>query len=277
MKRSWLILLVAAASFAAVLPVVAGTTAYESFDYTSGANLWGQAGGSGWSGSWRGRNVGTTGATPFVASTGLSYTDLDGNVLTTSGLAAAVNNTGGTQIGFRDLASGRTGETWVSFLIDPAASGNFIGLTLYNGSDDNSSPFSIVGIDQRLSSDALRLTTIGTTAGPDFDPIDDTTVFAVLRLVPGGGTGGLGLAEVYYNPMLDAVPTTPFDFIDVPTASFDRIRIAATISSVVLYDEFRVGDTFFDVAPYIPVPEPSLCGLFAVGALGFMALRRRKD
>jgi len=277
MKKNWFIFPVVAASLAVVFPASAGSVAYEGFDYTSGANLWGQSGGTGWTGSWRGRNVGTTGATPFVSSTGLTYTDLNGNILTTSGLSAAVNNTGGTEIGFRDLASGRTTETWISLLIDPGSSGNFIGITLYNGSDDNVAPYSIVGVDQRSTTigDALRLTALGNTARPDFDPADDTSVFTVLHLVPGGSTNGTGLIEVYYNPLLNSVPTSPFDFIDVPTTAFDRFRIAATVPSVGLYDEIRVGDTFADVAPFTAVPEPSTCTLITTGLLGLIAIRRR--
>ncbi len=255
----------------------AASVAYEGFDYTSGANLWGQSGGTGWTGQWRQRTVGTTGATPFVSATGLSYTDLNGNMLLTSGLSAAVNNTGGTQIGFLDLAAGRTTETWLSLLIDPGSSGSFIGITLYNGGDDNAAPFSVVGVDQRLASDALRLTAVGNTGHPDFNPADDTAVFTVLHLLPGGGAGGLDLVEVFYNPLLDAIPGTPFDSIDLasPTvASFDRVRIAATVASVALYDEIRIGDTYFDVSPFTPVPEPSVCGLLVVGLLGLLGTRR---
>jgi hypothetical protein len=257
------------------LPAAAATVAYEGFNYSSGAQLWGQSGGTGWNGAWRQRLVGTAGVTPAVSSTGLSYVDANGNQLTTSGLAAVVNNTGGTQIGFRDLAIGRTTETWMSFLIDPGSSGNFIGMTLYDLSDNNGAPNSIVGIDQRLSTDGLRLTALGDTGHIDFDPVDDTTVFTVLHLVKGGGTAGADLIEVFYNPLLNSTPATAFDSINVTSGSFDRVRIAATIATPALFDEFRVGDSFADVAPYV-VPEPSTCGLLALGLGALFARRRQK-
>jgi hypothetical protein len=49
---------------------------------------------------------------------------------------------------------------------------------------------------------------------------------------------------------------------------------AAGTNIVLAFDEFRLGNTFFEVAP---VPEPAIFGLAALGGFALLALRRRRQ
>jgi hypothetical protein len=109
---------------------------YEGFNYTSGSALAGQSTGSGLFGTWTTK---TPGASSSVASSGLTYTDGSGNVLSTSGnsgVSIGSSSTDNPQLLFGStlgVASGATatagsGTIWMSFLwqgLNTSSTGSF--------------------------------------------------------------------------------------------------------------------------------------------------------
>lgn len=234
------------------LPAVASPVAYEPFDYTPGSGLTGLSGGSGWTEAWRHRNP-SPGVSPLITADSLSYTDADGGSLVTSGGALETKNGTATSIAFRQIAR-RTTETWISFLMRPALSGDFVGLTVYDGGDDNAAN-SRFGVEQRESgARSVRLVNSEPTPNASIlSPIHTApageTIFVVIRMTPGAGTGGQDRLDVFYNPLLHGNPITPAATLSIVPGGFDRVRVAATNGRSAGYDEVRIGDSYPDVAP----------------------------
>jgi hypothetical protein len=228
--------------------------AHEPFAYAIGEDLVGQSGGSGWAGGWRQRTA-SPGASPLISATNLTFKDVALNSLVTSGGSVNSKNGDLTAIAFRSLANRRSQETWLSFLTLPSATGAFLGLTVYDGGEDNAD-HSRFGVEQReAGSGGLSLVNSEPSVSvfaPAFNPPPGEAVFVVIRMLPLGAAGGQDRLEVFFNPALAAVPVTPFASLSIVPGGFDRIRIAATNGKSALYDEIRVGDTFADVAPFIP-------------------------
>lgn len=247
------------------LPALASPVAYEPFDYAPGSGLIGLSGGSGWSGAWRHRNP-SPGVSPLITGGSLSYTDAEGGSLVTSGGALESKNGTATPIAFRGVAH-RTTETWISFLMRPATSGDFVGLTVYHGGDDNAAN-SRFGVEQRDSGTrSVRLVNSEPTPNASIlSPVHTApvgeTIFVVIRMTPGTGTGGQDRLDVFYNPLLRGSPITPAATLSIVPGGFDRVRVAATNGRSAGYDEVRIGDSYSDVAPSDAlVEEPGPDGL----------------
>src|SRR5512133_2579345 len=104
-------------------PVKADLIAYEGFDYAAGSDLSFQNGGFGWSTAWGTNSSGTTIAGNMlgagIKAGNLSYTDLAGNSLVTSGNSLFMTGTNGTSQPFRTLntvVGTNGGSAWVSFM-----------------------------------------------------------------------------------------------------------------------------------------------------------------
>src|SRR5690606_23886809 len=152
----------------------------------------------------------------------------------------------------------RDTETWISFLTIPTGSGDFAGLTLYDGGEDNHS-HSRFGIEQREAGQInLRLANsepppaLPAVISAPFNPPPGSTVFVAVRMLPGATEGEDDQLEVYFNPNLGASPGEPFASMTIAPGGFDRMRLAATSGRSVIYDEIRIGDTYADVSPFIP-------------------------
>ncbi|MCW1926101.1 hypothetical protein OKA05_26315 [Luteolibacter arcticus] len=228
---------------------------HEPFDYSAG-DLTGGNGGSGWSGAWT-----ESGNSTVVTGAGLSFTDSFGNVLHTSG--GAVNTADGgavTTISAREVAD-RNAETWISVLIQQQNDINsFVGVSFYDQSlDQANARFAIehaTGKNLRL---VRRVAPVVNAAA--FTTTVGTTVFAVLHLVPGGGAGATpDRIDVYSNPRLDEIPASPQASVQISGLQFDRVRLAGAAGRAMLVDELRIGESFADVTPYTPPPDPDTDG-----------------
>lgn len=134
--------------------------------------------------------------------------------------------------------------------------------------------------------------TWSTWKGPDATPATGfawsslaltNTTFVLMRFDL-GGDGAVDTAYTWFNwtnllvqPNISTASTTN------SSANLDgtvNIRIdanggnAAGTNTVLAFDEFRLGNTFTEVAP---VPEPAIFGLAAIGGLALLALRRRQQ
>lgn len=243
---------------ALTLPVTAAPVAYEPFDYTPASELIGQDGGSGWTQPWRHRDS-SPGVSPLVVASSLSHTDAAGASLITSGGSLDTKNGTATSIAFRELPL-RLSETWISFLMIPTASGDFVGLTVYDSGDNNTNN-SRFGVEQRevgkrsvmlVNSEPLPAASV---LAPTFTAEAGETIFVVIRMIPNAEPDGQDRLEVFYNPLLAGTPATPDNTLPIMPGGFDRVRIAATNGRSSGFDEIRVGDSYADVAPFEVIAE----------------------
>lgn len=245
-----------------ILTSQAALISYEGFDYTQGANVTGQSGGTGWSGAWT-----TTSGDTTVTSSGLSFGDLDvtGNAQTTAA--------GATTIGFRsfDSSYGSDGTSfWFSFLAQRnAAVTDFAGISFYNGGTS--------GGDRTFSIQRDGASSVSWSLSGDADTgiaidVGQTYLLTVEILFNAGDD----TVNLYVDPTIGgSAPTVADATITISDASFDRIRVAAANGADYTFDELRFGDTFLDVTPST-IPEPSTYALLVSALmLGVVVIRKR--
>ncbi|TAL00764.1 MAG: hypothetical protein EPO07_09245 [Verrucomicrobia bacterium] len=233
----------------------AALLAYEGFDYAADSDLSGQNGGTGWAGPWGNG----TGDSNVLGS--LAYTDSQGNVLTTAGnsalcsalIPAANFSIRRTNSFVRNDASG---TTWVSLLAqyggnDPTRAAGFQLQT--NNTERISLGKGTTNVPPPATWSMLYGGSASTSAFTT-NPITQTA-FLVLRIDHKAGAND----DVYLfvNPVLSSAPAAgqaSTNFIDKAEFSFNAVRIFAGYSSgnyaEIHVDEFRVGETYADVAPY---------------------------
>lgn len=249
--------------------------AYESFNTTG--NLIGQAGQTGFSGTWA-EYKGATGAgagTTTVYADGLTYSGL-----LSQGGRAYVSPTGLPASGATAQLSSAvsTGTLYLSFLINIDEGTRYCGLAL---SATGVSEALLVG---RNSTSTEWTLSGGTVTGTSSHvPIAyDTTTLMVLR-VDFNASGTNERLRLYINP------TTTVGSTDELTANIDMYTTSSlTVNGLTLaagatngtvtaaltsFDEIRLGTTLGDV---LVVPEVGSFSL-ALSGLGFLAFLRRKN
>lgn len=256
----------------------AALLAYEPFTNSSGTAIIGSASGVGFNGAWQANSSsGTATNTGF----GLSYVDSAGSNLLTAGGAGffqglSTGNSSMQPIRLFNFSRGTNGTdgatTWISFLIarqgpTGTLSGNPFGrganvphdldagaiqkLAIGNGSGAGSNTVALIP----QGSGALIKGATNTFGG--------VTNFVVVRI--DHLSSGNDNAYLFVNPALSSEPSVAeagavsqgqYDF------SFDRVRVFAGGQSSVaqpyaelVLDEYRIGETFADVAP-IAITEP---------------------
>jgi hypothetical protein len=253
--------------FIALLSVLACPVAYaqipsESFDYPAGSSIAGLSGGTGFSGGWE------TGSQGTITSPGLTF----GNLVT----AGNAFNTAGSNNGAVRLFSGGTfgGDAstpiYVAFITAAAgaATPDYAGISLFNGTNEElfigkPSGQTRYGIAQSGPAVVVPANTPGGT-------VADTPTFLVAEIIFAPGDD---VVNLYVNPM----PGQPLPSVPALTATrddirFDRIRIQSGGGAETFrFDEFRLCDTFAQVAP---IPEPGAIALAC--AASSLLLRRRR-
>ncbi|MCC5788207.1 MAG: hypothetical protein JJT75_01120 [Opitutales bacterium] len=258
----------------------AQTIAYEGFDYAEG-DLANQDGGSGWDGGWG------SGGDWTVSSTGLNYTDSQGNSLITSGGSAVTETSGTNQAHFRELSSdaqdslGSSSQFWMSFLIQSSSEDHdgTYGISLYDGGSEET----LLGVHFQTG-DGTRLS--AGTGGADWDSgvsthqdegESETWLFvAHFDMVAES-------ASYYLNPDIGgSSPTNSLESdtdIAFSTSSWDTTEIrlgqfgGSNDGQNFSLDEIRFGEDFASVTP---IPEPSFyASLFGLAAFGGALLWRR--
>jgi hypothetical protein len=223
------------------IPVVVSAgvlIAEEHFNYSPGAQLFYQNGGTGWKGNW---NDGPIGGSLKIGTDNLTY----GN-LTTSGSCAVVQQTSLPTGNSRQLASqvGQSGTVvYFSMLLRPldpigsATSGSYCALLLnglYVGKTDAGNSY---GMDRRLA---------GGYVGSQVPAQQNTTVFLVLRATFNAGNDRF---DLWVNPVpgqpLPAIPDATKTDLDVGTVT--SVGIDASMNAE--FDELRVGTSYAAVAP----------------------------
>lgn len=293
-----LLLTCTSSSFAALF-------AYEPFDYVVGTDITGSSlnGGTGFSTFWGVNSTGTTiaGNTPGDTITlgSLSYSDMLGNSLLTSGNSAYLTGEPGTSQPFRTLATTRGQDgttTWLSFIgvrLGPTTNNaatpenpypRAANYSLYNGNSERLA----VGNGSGATTDAWSFLPAGSTANrvASTTPMADLS-FVVVRIDHIGDSTVADNAYLFLNPTLGVEPTISLaDASSVGGFDFTVTRVRPFAGGLdapnsrpwaeLAIDELRLGETFADVTPFTPVPEPSTWALILAGIAGLALMRRRK-
>lgn len=215
--------------------------AEESFAYTAAAALVGQAGGSGFSGSWQaatGSATLPTGSLPYTDSSGLSLESAGNN-----GVASPSSRL------HRPLANARGADgstTYVSFIADPSNNVHFWGVEFWNGT----------------AGDGNRVLQIGNELGfgvrvrngtnKFFPQTDANPHFFVVKIQHFAGNDAV---SVWIDPPLASEPSLP-DLSFTPAESsgslaFDRIGFSDYVTtSAPAVDELRIGNDWSAVTPH---------------------------
>jgi hypothetical protein len=248
----------------------AALLASESFNYEVGANLANgtQNGGLGFTSGWAvggaSTSVVSAGSLNYPPSVAFTPTGNSGSFTTTNEFFAQLNR------GFdapASLPAASAGTRYVSFLM------NTNNLNAYNqlGIGANSSYVTF-----GFNGNQFRIDASGGASGASVafgTPVAGTTYLFVGKVV-NDGTNSTASLNVYAPG--DTVPGTEGAY-QATTGSFVSRNLNGLYgfqgqNSAVLYDEFRIGDTYADV---VTVPEPTTFALVGLGALGLAARRRR--
>jgi hypothetical protein len=181
--------LCAATVLLATSPTHAALIFTENFNYTTGDNLAGKNGGTGFSGAWSG------GSSTIVAGLG------------GTGNAVAV----GSSTASRPLSSSynTSGNTfYISYLMNTSDffGGDYVGLSLWN----NSTEEMFIGIPwqaRKFGFDAHGGTGAGGIKSVDFTPLVDTTYLVTLGLLPSSTSGKVDV-KMWATDNLSANPNT---------------------------------------------------------------------
>jgi hypothetical protein len=224
----------------------AAPLAYEPFDYPSAAVLTGLSGGTGWLDAWI-----VDGAGVSTGTSGLTYSDAAGNVLSVSGLHADTTGSATTR-SLRDFGTASLNNVWISFLYQlPGANSKFEGVSFYRGTQQVfsvSNPSTTTTAAIHLTNNLLGNNNGANTGSGAFGQ----THFVVMKLTKGGGAGGTDRIEAFIDPILTGNPSSPGATVDGANFDFDRVRIAGQDGSPLLVDELRIGESFADVTPHLP-------------------------
>ena len=264
--------------------VRAALLAYEPFTNATGTTVIGSGDGLGFNGVWQSNNSqGTATNTGY----GLSYTDSANNALVTvggagffQGLTSANNNM--QPIRLFNFSRGTNGvdgtTTWISFLIarqgpTGTLSGNPYGRGANVPHDLNTGALQKLAIGNGSGATSNTVALIPQGSGANIKGATNifggVTNFVVVRIDHVAGIANDN-AYLFVNPPLNAEPDiaaagatslNAFDF------SFDRLRVfaggqssAAQPYAEMIVDEYRIGETYADVAPFSTNSNPPVAG-----------------
>jgi hypothetical protein len=269
--------------FCAAQPSRAALLSYEGFNYLTGISVVSQNGGFGFgANAWAANGSGASISTNLAGS--LSYTDASGNKLLNSGGSLFLQglttaNTASQPNRLLDYSRGTNSggadgvSTWISFLIvrrGPTTNSTIVpnnpyprsaNLSLYNSVPSNAEKLAM-GNTSNTPSNTVALLPVGNIANIQTTSVSySQTNFLVVRI--DHKIGANDDAYLFINPPLSGEPAIgaanassigTFDF------TFNRIRPFAGGNQAanqqpeaeLILDEIRVGETYADVAPFLP-------------------------
>ncbi len=267
----------------------AALLAHEPFTNAPGTAIIGSADGFGFSGAWQ--NYSSSAGVATNTSAGLSYTDGLGRVLVGSGGAGFFQgltsaNTSMQPIRVFNFSRGTNGidgvTTWISFVAvrqGPVNSGNnpyARGANLPHDLNTGNIQKLAIGNSSGAATNTVGLIPLGNAANLKRSlVVYSQTNFIVVRVDHVAGSANDN-AYLFVNPTLGVEPSLAaadtntlggFDF------SFDRLRVfaggnasAAQPYAEMIIDEYRIGESYLDVTPYVNGPPPPVSGLVITNA-----------
>lgn len=257
---SSLLVFVCFAAFSSVSEVHGAIAVYEPWDLGigNGASAVGLSGTSSFGFSGSGWEVTNGTASGTFDAVGLAYFDDEGNELIQSPGAVSVTPSDGNPRWGRSLTeplTNRPDEYYVSYLLrlDSSQAGDAFWTS--DGSWDKGG----FGLQSSPAIKFINGQSSGATA------TQGQTNLLVARLSRDGSTGVQDFGELWVNPILTN-PGSPDATFSTGGVANNRIRDATSAlfkfntvnSGTYTIDEFRIGDSFADVVPFIGVPSLSL-------------------
>lgn len=237
----------------------------ENFQYTQGANLAGQSGGSGFSGAWAGGN-----STIVEGIGGTGTKSLQVGTQSSRSLLSTFNTSGNS--------------FYMSYIMNASSfsGGNYTGISLWSGSSENmfigipwaSQSF---GFDAHGGNGAADIKTI------NFTPASNTSYLVTFGLLPSLTSGKVDVKMwATSNLNIDAntlVAGTPNASLlgSRSNFTFDKITVNGDYAGALKLSGLSAATTASETinSTVSSVPEPSALSLLAVG-LGALAMMRRR-
>jgi len=267
----------------APLTARAALLAHEPFTNSPGTAIIDSVDGFGFNGAWQ--NYQSSAGVATNTADGLSYTDGLGRQLITSGGAGffqglTTANTSMQPIRLFNFSRGTNGTdgvtTWISFLAvrqGPVNSGNNIfarGANVPHDLNSGNVQKLAIGNSSGAATNTVGLIPTGSAGNlKRSEVLFSQTNFLVVRVDHVAGANDN--AYLFVNPTLGVEPALvqantntlgAFDF------SFDRLRVfagghngTAQPYAEFIVDEYRVGETYADVTPYVNGPQLPVSGL----------------
>ena len=237
----------------------------ENFQYTQGANLAGQSGGSGFSGAWAGGN-----STIVEGIGGTGTKSLQVGTQSSRSLLSTFNTSGNS--------------FYMSYIMNASSfsGGNYTGISLWSGSSENmfigipwaSQSF---GFDAHGGNGAADIKTI------NFTPASNTSYLVTFGLLPSLTSGKVDVKMwATSNLNIDAntlvAGTTNASLLGSRSNfTFDKITVNGDYAGALKLSGLSAATTASETinSTVSSVPEPSALSLLAIG-LGALAMMRRR-
>lgn len=267
MKQKFLLVLLGVCLLG--VPVRAASVFTELFQYTQGANLAGQNGGSGFAGAWAG------GSSTIVAGIGGgSTTSLQVGSESQRSLLATFNTSGNT--------------FYLSYIMNSSDffGGNYTGISLWQGSTENmfiGIPWNArsFGFDAHGGNGAADIKTI------DFTPAANTSYLVAFGLLPSATSGKVDIKmwatsnlNINANTLVAGTPNASL-IGSRNNFTFDNVRVNGNYAGALKLSGMAAATTATEAlsTSVSSIPEPSALSLLAVGLGGLVLLRqgRKKD
>ena len=246
------------------LPTKATSIFTETFDYSVGANLDGQNGGSGFSGAWTGGNSTIVGGIGGAGTSALQVgTESKRTLLSTF-------NTSGNSF-------------YLSYIMNSSnfSGGNYTGISLWQGNTENM----FIGIPwnaQKFGFDAHGGNGTADIKTIDFTPLANTSYLVTFALTPSATSGKVDV-NLWATSNLNADAASLL--AAAPNASlmgsrgnftFDNVRVNGNYAGALKLSGLSSATTGAETisTSVASVPEPSALSLLVVGLGGLVALRR---
>ncbi len=261
---------------------------YEGFqtpgDYTDGANINGQSGGTGdWAANWTDLDPQSGSSGVFLTEdTSLNYTEGLNQLDTTAG-SLQKSTSLHTQYSRQfdnaafNTSFGNGEDVWFSVLFSANTSSRFYFSIDNDGGASAGTPGG-PGFRQQTAGGNLQAQ-FNNSLSASVTYNADQTYFILGRITQGEDGVVNDVLDVWIDPVLGgslgAADLTSSN--DYNMSFSEYINIRSNSSNAIIFDEIRVGVSQAAVTPYTAVPEPGVCAaLLGVLALGVAHFRRKR-